>query len=61
VTGLVETLRAVSVAANSTELPFLFFLAGGAIYLAITTVSGLVFRIAEWRAMRGQPAMRVGG
>ncbi|WP_420104041.1 ABC transporter permease [Bosea sp. (in: a-proteobacteria)] len=56
VTGLVETLRAVTVAANSTELPFLFFLAGGAIYLAITTLSGFVFRIAEWRAMRGQPA-----
>lgn len=61
VTGLVETLRAVSVAANSTELPFLFFLAGGAIYLAITTVSGLLFRLAEWRAMRGQPAPKVAG
>jgi len=61
VTGVIETLRAVSVAANSTELPFLFFLAGGAIYLAITTVSGFVFRIAEWRAMRGQPAVKMGG
>jgi octopine/nopaline transport system permease protein len=46
----------VTVAANSTELPFLFFLAGGGIFRAITTVSGFVFRIAEWRSMRGQPA-----
>lgn len=61
VTGLVETLRAVSVAANSTELPFLFFLAGAAIYLAITTVSGFLFRSAEWWAMRGQPAAKMGG
>lgn len=61
VTGLVETLRAVSVAANSTELPFLFFLAGGGIYLAITTVSGLLFRLAEWHAMRSMPAVKVRG
>ncbi|MFC0407376.1 ABC transporter permease [Roseomonas elaeocarpi] len=58
VTGVVETLRQISVAADSTQLPFLFYAVGAGIYLAITTGSGLVFRAAEWWTMRGQPAAR---
>jgi octopine/nopaline transport system permease protein len=53
VTGLVETLGAVNMAARSTSLPFVFFLAGAVIYLLITTLSGFVFRLAEWRPARG--------
>ena len=55
VTGLVETMRAVTIAAGSTELPFLFYVAGACIFLAITTLSGLVFRAAEWRVRRWAP------
>lgn len=54
VTGLVETLRQVHIAAGSTELPFFFFIVGLCIYLAITTLSGFVFRAAEAWTMRGQ-------
>ncbi|MCB8882146.1 ABC transporter permease subunit [Acidisoma cellulosilytica] len=58
VTGLVETMREVGIAAGSTELPFLFYAAGIVIYLIITSLSGLVFRTAEWRAMRSQMPAR---
>ena len=61
VTGLVETLRQVSIAANSTELPLFFFLVGGAIYLLITSLSGLLLRGAEAWSMRGQPAIGTRG
>jgi octopine/nopaline transport system permease protein len=57
VTGLVETMRAVTVAAGSTDLPFLFYAAGIAIFLAITTLSGLVFQAAEWRVRRWSPRL----
>ena len=53
VTGLVELLRQVNIAAGSTRQPFLFYTAGAALYLVITTVSGLLFRIAERRAAKG--------
>jgi len=55
VTGLVETMRAVTIASGSTELPFLFYAAGAGIFLAITTLSGFVFRTAEWRVRRWAP------
>ena len=61
VTGLVETMRQVNIAAGSTELPFFFFGVGLCIYLAITSVSGLLFRAAEAWSMRGQPAARARG
>lgn len=54
VTGLVETMREVGIAAGSTELPFLFYGAGIVIYLIITSLSGVMFRTAEWRALRSQ-------
>lgn len=53
VTGLVETMRQVSVAAGTTQEHFLFYAAGAAIYLVITTLSDQVFRLAERRSLRG--------
>lgn len=53
VTGLVELLRQVNIAAGSTRQPFLFYTAGAALYLVITTVSGALFRAAERRSARG--------
>lgn len=55
VTGLVETMRAVTVASGSTDLPFLFYAAGAAIFLVITSLSGLVVRVAEARTRRWSP------
>ena len=55
VTGLVETMREVTIASGSTDLPFLFYAAGAVIFLLITTVSGFVFRAAEWRVRRWAP------
>jgi octopine/nopaline transport system permease protein len=53
VTGLVELLRQVNVAAGSTRQPFVFYTAGAVLYLVLTTLSGLVFRGAETRSTRG--------
>ena len=53
VTGLVELLRQVNVAAGSTRQPFLFYITGAVLYLAITALSGLVFRGAERWVGRG--------
>ncbi|WP_442771740.1 ABC transporter permease [Paenirhodobacter enshiensis] len=53
VTGLVETMRQVSVAAGTTQEHFLFYAAGAAIYLAITTLSDQLFRLAERHSLRG--------
>ena len=55
VTGLVETMRQVSVAAGTTQEHFLFYAAGAVIYLCITTVSDQIFRLAERRSLRGNP------
>ncbi|MCX9000015.1 ABC transporter permease subunit [Rhizobiaceae bacterium BDR2-2] len=53
VTGLVETMRQVSVAAGTTQEHFLFYAAGAGVYLVITTLSDQVFRLAEKRSLRG--------
>ena len=53
VTGLAELMRASQVAAGSTHQPFTFYVAGGALYLALTSVSDRVFEFAEARATRG--------
>lgn len=53
VTGLVETMRQVSIAAGSTQEHFLFYAAGGVIFLLITSLSDIVFRLAERRSLRG--------
>lgn len=53
VTGLVELMRQVTVAAGSTRQPFLFYIAGTVLYLVLTTLSGFVFRGAENWTSRG--------
>jgi octopine/nopaline transport system permease protein len=53
VTGLVELMRVSQVAAGSTREPFVFYVAGGILYLALTSVSDRVFEFAEARATRG--------
>lgn len=56
VTGLVEIMRQVTVAAGSTQEHFLFYAAGAVLYLVITTISAQVFRFLERRSMRGHHA-----
>jgi octopine/nopaline transport system permease protein len=53
VTGLAELMRVSQVAAGSTRQPFIFYLAGGALYLVLTSLSNQVFDRAEARATRG--------
>jgi|TARA_R110000737_G_scaffold279345_1_gene286050 octopine/nopaline transport system permease protein len=53
VTGLVETMRQVSIAAGTTQEHFLFYAAGACIYLIITTLSDQVFRLFERRSLAG--------
>ena len=43
-----------------TDLPFLFYAAGAAIFLLITTLSGFVFRAAEWRVRHWAPVSWTG-
>ncbi|WP_062228143.1 ABC transporter permease [Aureimonas frigidaquae] len=54
ITGLVETMRQVSVAAGTTQEHFLFYAAGMVIYLIITSFSDQIFRMVERYTMRGQ-------
>ena len=54
VIGLVEILRATTLAAGATRLPFLFFGTAVALFLLLTTFSGGVFRRAERWAARGE-------
>jgi octopine/nopaline transport system permease protein len=53
ITGVAELLRQAQVGAGSTGLPFDFYLIAGLIYLAISTVSGGVMRLAERHFNRG--------
>jgi len=53
VIGLVELMRQAQVGSGSTRQPFSFYLTAAALYLGITFVSGLAFRMAEVRSMRG--------
>lgn len=52
VTGLAELMRQSQVAAGSTHLYFTFYLAAGALYLVLTTLSDRVFGAAEKRVAR---------
>ena len=62
VTGLAELLRMSQVAAGSTREYFTFFIAGGAIYLIFTGISGKIFSRAERRANRSmQPSGLIAG
>jgi len=58
VTGLVELMRISQVAAGSTREPFTFYVAGGVLYLLLTSVSDRVFEAAEARATRGMKRPR---
>ncbi len=60
VTGLAELMRTSQVAAGSTRQYFLFFIAGGALYLILTSLSDRVFNKAERRANRSMPAATIG-
>lgn len=53
VVGLVELMRQAQIGAGSTRKPFTFFLTAALLYLVITFASGLLFKTAEKRAMRG--------
>jgi octopine/nopaline transport system permease protein len=52
VTGLAELMRTSQVAAGSTHQYFAFFIAGGLLYLVMTSISGRVFGHAEKRVAR---------
>jgi octopine/nopaline transport system permease protein len=52
VTGLAELMRQSQVAAGSTHLYFTFYIAGGVLYLVLTTLSDRVFGVAEKRVAR---------
>ncbi len=52
VTGLIELMRGAQVAAGSTRNYFGFYVAGGALYLVMTAVSGRLFEAAERRTGR---------
>ncbi|MGO4354612.1 ABC transporter permease [Rhizobium sp. RAF36] len=60
VTGLAELMRTSQVAAGSTRQYFLFFIAGGLLYLLLTSLSDRVFNTAERRANRSMPASAMG-
>lgn len=52
VTGLAELMRESQVAAGSTHEYFQFYIAGGVLYLVMTTISNRVFDTAEARVAR---------
>ncbi|AYG68421.1 MULTISPECIES: ABC transporter permease subunit [unclassified Rhizobium] len=60
VTGLAELMRTSQVAAGSTRQYFLFFIAGGILYLILTSLSDRIFNRAERRANRSMPAATIG-
>ena len=53
VTGLVDLMRESAMAAGSTHRYMTFYVAPGALYLLLTSVSGVLFNLAEARATRG--------
>jgi octopine/nopaline transport system permease protein len=52
VTGMVELVRQIHLAAGSSRLPFDFYATGAALFLLLTTLTGLLFRGAERRTQR---------
>lgn len=53
VTGVVELMRQAQIGAGSTRLPFDFYLIAACIFLAISSVSGLLFNRSEALFSRG--------
>ncbi|MCM2294121.1 ABC transporter permease subunit [Allorhizobium sp. BGMRC 0089] len=60
VTGLAELMRTSQVAAGSTRQYFLFFIAGGCLYLLLTSLSDQVFNWFERRSNRSMPTATMG-
>lgn len=52
-TGVIELMRASQVAADSTHMPFDFYLTAAAIYVLMAILSGLLIRRAERHYSRG--------
>jgi len=52
VTGLAELMRQSQIAAGSTHLYFTFYIAGGVLYLVLTSLSDRIFGVAEKRVAR---------
>jgi octopine/nopaline transport system permease protein len=52
ITGLAELMRQSQVAAGSTHLYFVFYVAGGVLYLVMTSLSDRVFGAAEKRVAK---------
>ncbi|RUM08725.1 ABC transporter permease [Rhizobium chutanense] len=57
VVGYQELALATRLAGASTKHYFVFFLASALLYLAITLVSNVVFKLIERRVRRGQPRL----
>lgn len=57
VVGFEELFFTAQQAAASTRSYFVFYSAAGALYLAMTMVSNVAFRMAERRVRRGQPGV----
>jgi len=56
VTGLADLMRTSQVAAGSTREYFIFYIAGGCLYLILTSFSDRIFMTAEKRANRSMPS-----
>ncbi len=56
VTGLADLMRTSQVAAGSTREYFIFYIAGGCLYLILTSFSDRIFITAEKRANRSMPS-----
>ena len=61
VIGFIELTKATSLAAGTTKAFLTFYLAAGVLYLALSLVSGLIFRRIERWARRGQRPAEGGG
>jgi len=60
VVGFSELTQATRQAAGSTKAYFTFFMAAGAVYLAVTLISNLAIARIEGRARRGLPPVTAG-
>jgi len=58
VVGFAELTLETKQAASSTRAYFTFYLAAGALYLAVTLLSGRIFAVVEKWARKGQPSHR---
>lgn len=52
VVGMTELVRQINIAAGSSRLPFDFYATGAGLFLLLTTLTGLLFRVSERRTQR---------